>query len=90
MGRPAVRERFVTSEGFQRKLTSILSADVQDYSRLMGADEVGTLQRLNESRAVIDGIIAAHRGRLVNTAGDSVLVEFDSPVEAVQCAVETQ
>ncbi len=80
----------MTSEGFQRKLTSILSADVQDYSRLMGADEVGTLQRLNESRAVIDGIIAAHRGRLVNTAGDSVLVEFDSPVEAVQCAVETQ
>ena len=44
----------MASEGFRRKLTSILSADVQDYSRLMGADEVGTLQRLNESRAIID------------------------------------
>ena len=80
----------MASESFRRKLTSILSADVQDYSRLMGADEVGTLQRLNESRTIIDRTIAAHRGRVVNTAGDSVLAEFESPVEAVQCAAEMQ
>ena len=80
----------MTSEGFQRKLTTILSADVQEYSRLMGADEVGTLRRLNQSRDIIDRAVAARRGRLVNTAGDSVLVEFDSPVEAVQCAAEMQ
>ena len=80
----------MTSEGFERKLTTILSADVQDYSRLMGADEVGTLRRLNQSREIIDRAIAQHRGRVVGAAGDSVLGEFDSPVEAVQCAAEMQ
>ncbi len=80
----------MTSEGFQRKLTTILSADVQDYSRLMGADEVGTLRRLNQSRGIIDRAVAQHRGRIVGAAGDSVLGEFDSPVEAVQCAAEMQ
>ena len=80
----------MTSEGFERKLTTILSADVQDYSRLMGADEVGTLRRLNQSREIIDHAIAQHRGRVVGAAGDSVLGEFDSPVEAVKCAAEMQ
>ena len=80
----------MTSEGFERKLTTILSADVQDYSRLMGADEVGTLRRLNQSREIIDRAIDQHRGRVVGAAGDSVLCEFDSPAEAVQCAAEMQ
>ena len=67
-----------------------LSADVQDYSRLMGADEVGTLHRLNRSRGIIDRAVAQHQGRIVGAAGDSVLGEFDSPVEAVLCAAEMQ
>ena len=75
---------------FPRRLTSILSADVEGYSRLMEGDEVGTLQRLNQSRGIIDQCIAEHRGRVVNTAGDSVLGEFESPVEAVQCAADMQ
>jgi adenylate cyclase len=80
----------VSSEGFQRKLTTILSADAQDYSRLMGADEVGTLQRLNQARDVIDRTVAQHGGRIVGAAGDSVLGELASPVEAVQCSAEMQ
>src|SRR5579859_8143421 len=56
----------------------------------MGADEVGTLKGLTERRAILDKSIADHRGRIANTAGDSVLAEFGSAVDAVQCAVETQ
>src|SRR5260221_12349245 len=56
----------------------------------MGADEVETLQALTRRRAILDGLIAAHRGRIANTAGDSVLAEFGSAVDAVQCAVEAQ
>jgi len=73
-----------------RKLTTILSADVAGYSRLMGADEPGTLARLKVSRETIFGRIADYRGRLVNTAGDSVLAEFASVVNAVDCAVRIQ
>src|ERR1700751_3184038 len=56
----------------------------------MGADEVGTLKGLTERRAILDRMIGEHRGRIANTAGDSVLAEFGSAVEAVKCAVEAQ
>src|SRR5579871_6342682 len=69
---------------------AIFAADVEGYSRLMGADEVGTLKGLTERRAILDKAIADHRGRIANTAGDSVLAEFGSAVDAVQCAVDAQ
>ena len=72
----------------KRRLAVILAADAVGYSRLMEADEEGTLRVLAAHRAVIDGIIAFHDGRIIGTAGDNVLVEFDSAVEAVRCAVE--
>jgi TolB-like protein/class 3 adenylate cyclase len=74
----------------ERRLVAILAADVEGFSRLMGADEVATLQALTERRAILDGLISAYRGRIANTAGDSVLAEFVSAVDAVQCAVEAQ
>jgi adenylate cyclase len=77
-------------ENIERKLAAILHADVKDYSRLMGADEVGTLRRLTASREVTDALIHQHRGRIVGTAGDSILAEFASAVDAVQCAVDIQ
>ncbi|MCC8942134.1 adenylate/guanylate cyclase domain-containing protein [Bradyrhizobium sp. Arg68] len=73
-----------------RKLVAVFAADVEGYSRLMGTDEVGTLKRLTERRAILDRLIADHRGRIANTAGDSVLAEFGSAVDAVQCAVAAQ
>ena len=73
-----------------RRLAAILSADVAGYSRLMGADEAATVAALEESRAIFRDHIAAHRGRVVDTAGDNVLAVFDSVVEAVACAVEIQ
>jgi adenylate cyclase len=73
-----------------RKLVAVFAADVEGYSRLMGADEVGTLRGLTERRAILDRLIGDHGGRIANTAGDSVLAEFASAVEAVQCAVEAQ
>lgn len=78
------------SSALQRRLTCILAADAVGYSKHMGQDEEGTIQVLAAHRAVIDGIIAFHRGRVVGTAGDSVLAEFNSAVEAVRCAVEIQ
>src|SRR5437870_11813193 len=74
----------------ERKLAAILSADVQGFSRLMDADEEATLHTLNACREVIDALIHQHRGRIVGTAGDSVLAEFASVVDAVRCAVEIQ
>ena len=74
----------------ERRLSNILSADVVGYSRMMGADEAATLATLNEYKAVMLGLIAQHRGRLVSTAGDGVLAEFPSSVMAVQTAVEVQ
>jgi adenylate cyclase len=74
----------------ERRLVAIFVADVEGYGRLMGADEVGTLRDLTQRRAILDGLISSHRGRIVNTAGDSVLAEFGSAVDAVQCAVEAQ
>jgi adenylate cyclase len=74
----------------ERKLAAIFAADVEGYSRLMGRDEVGTLRTLTAYRVIIDRLIASHRGRIFNTAGDSVLADFASAVDAVQCAVEVQ
>jgi adenylate cyclase len=73
-----------------RRLVAVFAADVEGYSRLMGADEVGTLKGLTERRTILDRFIRDHRGRIANTAGDSVLAEFASAVEAVQCAVDAQ
>ena len=73
-----------------RRLVAVFAADVEGYSRLMGAYEVGTLKALTEWRAILDRLIGEHRGRIANTAGDSVLAEFGSAVDAVQCAVEAQ
>src|ERR1700741_1471166 len=73
-----------------RRLVAVFAADVEGYSRLMGADEVRTLKGLTERRAILDKLIGDHKGRIANTAGDSVLAEFGSAVEAVQCAVEAQ
>src|SRR5262249_8713718 len=74
-----------------RRLAAILAADVAGYSRLMGADEEGTLERLKaHRRELIDPKVAEHHGRIVKTTGDGMLVEFASPVEAVRCAVEVQ
>jgi class 3 adenylate cyclase len=72
----------------ERKLTAILCADVFGYSRLMGENEEATLRTLSSHRKLIDSLIEQHHGRFVNSAGDSVLAEFASVVNAVQCAVE--
>jgi adenylate cyclase len=74
----------------ERKLTAILCADVYGYSRLMGEDEEATHRTLRSHRKLIDSLIEQHHGRFVNSAGDSVLAEFASVVNAVQCAVEIQ
>jgi adenylate cyclase len=74
-----------------RRLAAILAADVAGYSRLMGADEEGTLERLQALRRELsDPKIEAHRGRIVKTTGDGLLVEFGSVVDAVRCAVDMQ
>ncbi len=78
------------AHGVKRKLAAILAADVKGYSRLMGEDEVATLRTLTASREIIDSLILQYQGRVVGSAGDSVLAEFTSVVDAVQCAVEIQ
>lgn len=70
--------------------SAILAADVEGYSRLMHADEEATLATLSARRAVIDELVLRHRGRIANTAGDSVLAEFASVLDAVRCAIEIQ
>src|SRR5215472_3226724 len=74
----------------RRKLAAILHADVAGFSRVMGEDEAGTHQALNKLRSAVDPLIAAHSGRIVGTAGDSVLADFSSVVDALSCAVEMQ
>ena len=74
----------------ERKLAAIFAADIAGYSQLMARDEVGTLARLKACRVIIDELIASHRGRIFNTAGDSVVADFASAVDAVQCAVAVQ
>jgi class 3 adenylate cyclase len=81
----------LASERVERRLAAILAADVAGYSRLMGADEEGTLARLKACRGeLIDPKIAEHRGRIVKTTGDGMLAEFASSDDAVRCAVEVQ
>ena len=80
----------MATQEFKRKLTTILSADVKGYSRLMGEDEEWTLRTLNAYKEVMGNLIQQHRGRVVSAPGDSVLAEFASVVDAVQCAVEIQ
>jgi adenylate cyclase len=79
----------ITSET-QRKLTTIFSADVQDYTRLMGVDEEGTLETLKRYRDRMSRLIEAHGGRVINTWGDGLIAEFSSVVEAVRAAVDVQ
>ncbi len=75
----------------ERRLAAILAADVAGYSRLMGRDEEGTLAQLKSFRkALVDPAVANHRGRIVKTTGDGMLVEFASAVDAARCAVEIQ
>jgi len=74
----------------KRKLTAILSADVKGYSRLMGADEEGTLRTLTAYREAMSALIMGHRGRVINAPGDALLAEFESVVDAVKSAVEIQ
>jgi class 3 adenylate cyclase len=81
----------LATERVERKLAAILAADVAGYSRLMGSDEEGTLARLKAlRRELADPKIKEHRGRIVKTMGDGLLLEFASVVDAVRCAVELQ
>ena len=83
--------QFVENKAVERRLAAIMAADVVSYSRLMGADEVGTLRKLKaHRRELVDPAIAGHRGRIVKTTGDGMLVEFPSVVDAVACAVAIQ
>jgi len=86
-----IRGHSLTSERVERRLAAVLAADVAGYSRLMGADEEGTLARLKALRkALVDPTVAKHRGRIVKTTGDGMLVEFASAVDAARSAVEVQ
>ena len=76
------------SERIERRLAAVFAADAADYSRLMSQDEVRTLRTLTAHRQIMDRLIAEHGGRIANTAGDSVLAEFPSAVDAVQCAIQ--
>ena len=81
----------MTTERVERRLMAILAADVAAYSRLVGADEEGTLAQLKaHRRALVDPKIREHRGKIIKTTGDGALVEFASVVDAVRCAVEIQ
>ncbi|MDD1742029.1 MAG: tetratricopeptide repeat protein [Methanotrichaceae archaeon] len=80
----------MTAQEVKRKLTAILSADVKGYSRLMGADEEGTLSTLNTYREIMATLIQQHRGRVINAPGDALLAEFESVVDAVKSAVQIQ
>jgi adenylate cyclase len=81
----------LSEERVERRLTAILVADVVGFSRLMGADEEGTLAALKANRReLIDPRIVEHRGRIVKTTGDGLLVEFPSVVDALRCATEWQ
>jgi adenylate cyclase len=89
--RPRQRNPMTKEKRVERRLAAILAADVVGYSRLMGGDEIGTLRALQaHRRELIDPKIAAHRGRIVKTTGDGLLVEFSSAVEAVACAISVQ
>src|SRR5258708_7792284 len=74
----------------ERRVSAIMAGDLAGYSRLMGLDEVGTASILREHRALSDGLVAKHGGRIVKTTGDGLLIEFPSVVDAVECAVAVQ
>jgi len=80
----------MNAESISRKLTTILSADAKGYSRLMGEDEVGTVQLLKEYREIMAQLIHQDRGRVVDSPGDNLLAEFGSVVDATGCAVKIQ
>jgi adenylate cyclase len=80
----------MSEESFKRKLTTMFSADVAGYSRLMAEDEAGTVKTLKAYRKILAELIKQHRGRVVDSPGDKVLAEFTSVVDAVQCAVAVQ
>src|SRR5438874_3801935 len=85
------REDGLSAERVERRLAAILAADVAGYSRLMGENEAGTLARLNAlRRELIDPTVGEHKGRVVKTTGDGLLIEFPSVVEAVACALAMQ
>jgi TolB-like protein len=86
-----MREIFLAEERVNRRLAAIVCADVAGYSRLMGADEEGTLAALKaHRRELIDPLLAQHQGRIVKTTGDGILIEFGSVIDAVRCAVVMQ
>ena len=87
-GRPPGAD--LASQGMQRQLRAILSADVKDYSRLMAQDEMRTIRTLNAYRDLIASHVRDHLGRVVDSPGDNILAEFGSVINAVQCAVEIQ
>src|SRR5438105_12058257 len=74
----------------ERKLVTILSADVAEYSRLMAEDEEQTLRVFKEHSQTFAALVEVHHGRIFNVAGDAILAEFTSPVEAVRCATDIQ
>jgi class 3 adenylate cyclase len=79
-----------TTPRLERRLATILSADVAEYSRLMAEDEEQTLRTFRSHKQVFESLVSLHRGRVFNTAGDAILAEFSSAVEAVRCATEIQ
>jgi adenylate cyclase len=87
---PKIRDFGLEAPPLERRLAAILAADVEGYSRLMHGDEEATLATLSARREVVDRLISRHRGRIANTAGDSVLSEFASVLDAVRCAVAIQ
>ena len=80
----------MNAQRLKRKLSAILSADVEGYSRLMGEDDVGTIERLKAYRDVISELVKAYQGRVVDSPGDNLLAEFGSAVDAAECAVKIQ
>jgi len=80
----------LNSQVLERKLATILSADVAEFSRLMGEDEEQTLKIFRGHKKIFESLVALHRGRIFNTAGDAILAEFPSAVEAVRCATDIQ
>ena len=80
----------MNTQNFKRRLTAILSADVEGYSRLMGDDEGATVETITTYRKVMTDLIQEHQGMVVDAKGDNVLAEFPSVVDAIQCAVHIQ
>jgi adenylate cyclase len=86
-----IGDDFLTGERVERRLAAVLAADVAGYSLLMGRNEEGTLSQLKVFRkTLVDPTIVEHRGRIVKTTGDGMLVEFASAVDAARCAVQVQ